>query len=239
MSDIRTADPNLFKSPQRMSAVDMVIEKIKELLLTKQLRPGDKLPNEMELTKSLSASRGSVREAMKILESFGILEIKRGDGTYISTDTSNTAIDHILFQLIMSDADKKKLMEMRELIESGIIKIIINNAEPADIQKMEQSLHKMEEMVAGGENDPNKLTAVDLEFHMAMGQATHNELIMKIYKFVLDLFAPSIVETQSKPGGSALGIKVHRMIFEGIQAKNLEQAEEAITTSIEAWAEMY
>lgn len=239
MSDIRTADPNLFKSPQRMSTVDMVIEKIKELLLTKQLRPGDKLPNEMELTKSLSASRGSVREAMKILESFGILEIKRGDGTYISTDTSNTAIDHILFQLIMSDSDKKKLMEMRELIESGIIKIIISNAEPTDIEKMEQALHKMEELVAGGEYDPNKLTAVDLAFHMAMGEATHNELIMKIYKFVLDLFEPSIVETQSKPGGSNLGIKVHRMIFEGVKAKNLDQAEEAIKTSIEAWAEMY
>ena len=98
MSESRIADPSLFKAPRRMSAVEMVIENIKELLLTKQLKPGDKLPNEMDLAKSLSASRGSVREAMKILASFGILEIKRGDGTYISDSTSKTAIDHILFQ---------------------------------------------------------------------------------------------------------------------------------------------
>ena len=76
MSNHISAD--LFQVPQRRSSVDTVIDTIQELLLSKQLKPGDKLPNEIELTKSLSISRGSIREAMKILSSYGIVEIKRG-----------------------------------------------------------------------------------------------------------------------------------------------------------------
>ena len=97
----------IFKAQQRKSAVDSVIETIRNLLLTKQLKRGDRLPNEIELTKKLSTSRGSIREAMKILSSFGIVEIKRGDGTYISHSTSNRLFDHLVFQMILSDTDKK------------------------------------------------------------------------------------------------------------------------------------
>ena len=238
MPESRTADPSLFKAPRRMSAVEMVIENIKELLVTKQLKPGDKLPNEMDLAKSLSASRGSVREAMKILASFGILEIKRGDGTYISDSTSKTSIDHILFQLIMSDADKQKLVELRELIETGIIKIILSNADEGDIARIEKAFHLLENLVKEDEHDIRVLTEADLEFHRALGKATKNELIEKIYNFTLDLFEPSIRETQTKPGGSAVGVRVHKKILEGIKEHNPEKSQEAIKGSISAWVEM-
>ena len=71
---------NLFKATKRESAVDIVVNSIKQLLADKKLLPGDKLPNELEISEGLGVSRGSVREAMKILSAFGLIDIRVGNG---------------------------------------------------------------------------------------------------------------------------------------------------------------
>src|SRR6056297_1598946 len=92
---------DLFKTTKRESAVDLVINTIKKLIINKKLQPGDRLPSEMELANSFDVSRGSIREAMKILSAFGIVEIKRGDGTYISDSFNKDIFDPLLFRLIL------------------------------------------------------------------------------------------------------------------------------------------
>jgi GntR family transcriptional regulator, transcriptional repressor for pyruvate dehydrogenase complex len=228
-------DGELFKAEHRKSAVDSVIETVRDLLLTKQLKRGDRLPNEIELTKKLSTSRGSIREAMKILSSFGIVEIKRGDGTYISHSMSNRLFDHLVFQMILSDTDKKKLMELRELIEVGIIKIVIDNAQEEDIAAIREEYARMAERVEAHESDSAVLTELDLRFHRAIGMATKNELIRKVYDFTLDLFAPSIRQTHERPDKGRNALDHHRNILLGIEARDRERAEAAVTASIEQW----
>ena len=228
-------DGEIFKAGQRKSAVDSVIETVRDLLLTKQLKRGDRLPNEMELTKKLSTSRGSIREAMKILSSFGIVEIKRGNGTYIAQSMSNRLFDHLVFQMILSDTDKKKLMELRELIEVGIIKIVIANARDEDIAAVREEYSRMAERVEAQESDPAVLTELDLRFHRAVGMATKNELIRKVYDFTLDLFAPSIQKTHEKPDKGRNALDHHRKILAGIEARDRERAEAAVEDSIQQW----
>ena len=76
---------SLFEKKTKVSAVDLVINSIKNILLQKKILPGDLLPSELALAESLGVGRGSVREALKILDAFGIIEIIHGDGTYIAT----------------------------------------------------------------------------------------------------------------------------------------------------------
>ena len=229
-------DGEIFKAQQRKSAVDSVIETVRDLLLTKQLKRGDRLPNEIELTKKLSTSRGSIREAMKVLASFGIVEIKRGDGTYISHSMSNRLFDHLVFQMILSDTDKKKLMELRELIEVGIIKIVIANAQDEDLAAIRDEYSRMAERVDASESDPGVLTELDLRFHRAIGAATRNELIRKVYDFTLDLFAPSIRQTHEKPDKGRNALEHHRKVLAGIEARDQGRAEAAVEDSIKQWA---
>ena len=98
------------------------------------------------------------------------MEIKRGDGTYISHSMSNRLFDHLVFQMILSDTDKKKLMELRELIEVGIIKIVIANAQEEDIATIKEEYSRMAERVEAQESDPDVLTEMDLRFHRAIGK---------------------------------------------------------------------
>ena len=221
---------------ERRSAVETVIDTIERLILTKRLRPGDRLPSELELTRSLSTSRGSIREAIKILSSFGVVEIRRGDGTFVSESLSRRLFDHLLFQMILSDPDKRMLKELRELIEIGIVKLVLANADEQDLQAIADEVQRMAQKVAEKDWDPRHLTQLDLAFHRAIGRATKNELIQRIYDFTLDLFAPSIEETHHNERKGANALRSHRKILKGLQARDEAAALAAIRESIEQWA---
>jgi GntR family transcriptional repressor for pyruvate dehydrogenase complex len=225
----------IFKSQARKSAVDSVIATVRDLLLSRQLKRGDRLPNEIELTKKLSTSRGSIREAMKILSAYGIIEIKRGDGTYISQSMSNRLFDHLVFQMILSDTDKKKLIELRELIELGIVKIVIANATDEDLSIIRLAHAQMAESVNRAETDPKAMTALDLGFHLAIGKASRNELIRKVYEVTLDLFAPSIEETHRRPDNSRNALRHHQNVLSGLEARDQARTEAAVKESITQW----
>ncbi len=239
MASSTNVDPALFKSPPRKSTVDMVMEKIRELLLAGKLKPGDRLPNEMELTSRLGASRGSVREAMKILSSFGVLEIRRGDGTYVSRSMSNHLFDHLLFQLIVSDSDMRQLIELRQLMEYGIIQQVIQNATEEDIARIEHCNIAMEENLRNGVRDSKVFIELDIGFHLALGNATHNELIEKIYAFTMELFTSSIEKTHSDPDAAGKrALRLHRNISDAIRKRDSEAAQKAVEASLEIWADI-
>lgn len=115
-SAVLTSKPN-------SSSVDYVVNSIKDLLLTKKVLPGDRLPPEMELSRMLSVSRGSVREAMKILSALGIVEVKRGDGTYVSNRGGEVLFDPLLFSLIVSQPSFDELKELRLILEMNVIRL--------------------------------------------------------------------------------------------------------------------
>ncbi len=229
--DSITVDP-----AERKSAVETVIDTIERLILAKRLRPGDRLPSEFELTRSLATSRGSIREAIKILSSFGVLEIRRGDGTYVSQSLSRHLFDHLLFQMILSDPDKRKLKELREMIEIGVIKLVVANALDDDLSALEREVDRMAAMVEDKKADPKTLTDVDLAFHRAIARATKNELIQRIYDFTLQLFAPSIEETYKHKKNSVNALRQHRRILKCLQQRDPAGTEAAIRESIDQWA---
>jgi DNA-binding FadR family transcriptional regulator len=221
---------------ERRSAVETVIDTIERLILTKRLRPGDRLPSEFELTRTLATSRGSIREAIKILSSFGVLEIRRGDGTFVSESLSRRLFDHLVFQMILSDPDKRMLKELRELIEIGIIQLVLANAVDDDLRAIQDEVDRMAAKAAERDADPKALTELDLAFHRAIGRATKNELIQRIYGFTLDLFAHSIEETHRNKRKGLNALRCHKRILAGLLARDEASAKAAVRESIEQWA---
>ena len=227
---------DIFKSEKRESTVDYVINTIKKLLLTKKLKPGDILPSEAVLSDSLKVSRGSIREAMKILSAFGIVEIKRGNGTYICDSFNKSFIDPFLFNLIFSGPDTAEIVELREMLECQVVTLVIKNALEQDIEGLEQVHLEMKhlfEETAGSET--KGLIAYELKFHEALGHATKNVLVEKIYSFVMELFAPYIEKTYDYEKNGTNAILLHEGIVKSIKARDIIKAVEATQKSIEEW----
>ena len=91
----------IFKPVRNKSLSKMVMESIKEVLIQKTLKPGDRLPTETELCESLGVGKSSVREAIKMLEVLGVVETHQGEGTYISEKIPENSLNPLVFQLLI------------------------------------------------------------------------------------------------------------------------------------------
>lgn len=230
---------DLFVAKAKESAVDTVINRIKQLLLENKLKLGDKLPSEKEISEGLRVSRGSVREAMKILAALGIVEIKAGNGTYIVDKPKDTLLDPLLFNFLLMSPNLSELTEFRKLFEGIVIHSIISHF---DENEKERSLLKdnVEELkrLQKLDSSPNVLADNDLEFHRLLGDASCNSLIRKIYAFVMGFFKNSILNTHINQESGSVSLKAHTDILKAIENKDKGMIKDAIDISVDYWKDL-
>lgn len=229
---------NLFEPSKRESAVDIVVNSIKQLLMDRRLKPGDRLPSELEISEGLDVSRGSVREAMKILSAFGLVDIRVGNGTYVCETPGNGILDSFLFSFFISNPNIENLYELRKIIEIDVLELILEHYEDNQKERLSlnRNLNELEDIINGG--SPHKqLSENDLEFHRLMGKASQNLLLERIYNFIIDFMEPSIRTTHKNQNGDIV-YKVHKSIMDTINSRNKSGIESAVESSVETWSIM-
>lgn len=229
----------LFKTHKKKSTVDVVIESIRQLLVSKKLVPGQKIPSENEICEGLGVSRGSVREAMKILAAFGVVEIKVGDGTYIPLEPKPALIDPLLFNFLIYNPDIQDVMEFRRLLELDVIELILshkdrNASEREQLHGNFRELERLRKENAG----PSALAKNDMGFHRILGQACGNKLTKRIYDFALDYLENTISDTHHTQDNGAAAYEAHKLILEAIDQDNLDVANGAVTHSVRIWRKL-
>ena len=227
---------DLFVPQIKESAVDTVIRNIKNLLLDRKLLPGDRLPNEQDLSKGLGVSRGSVREAMKILSAYGIIDIKVGDGTYIATSLRSGMIEPLLFSFLLSKTDMNELAQFRKFIEMDIAELIIINSDNNQdiIKKMMANVESIKDLQAA-KAPVNAFVENEMEFHSLFGAAGGNVLMEKVYKFIMDYFRQSIAETHAHQDYGTKAYESHKLILDAILKRDPKIAYDAIGVTVETW----
>jgi len=204
------------------SVVQQVIDRLTYAMIYKELRPGDKLPTEMELAASFGVGRNSIREAIKILVSFGVIEIRRPEGTFVANGFSDKMINPLLYGIILDQSDSiDSLKELREWVDLGILELAMEKAEPEDIFQLEEQLNKLLTEINGG--DAHKIFVADDEFHEAISTAAHNSLLGQIAKLVRTLTSEmrmSTIRNMIKLGKGKELEKAHQDLFNIIERKN-------------------
>jgi GntR family transcriptional repressor for pyruvate dehydrogenase complex len=218
---------------ERPSAVLMVIDKIKDLLIQKKLSPGELIPSEGVLAESLKVGRGTIREALKILSAYGVIEIKRGAGTYISSASNKRLFDSSLFQILVQEQDYGTLTQVRELLEEGIVKLVIQFATEEDLASLEAAMVAFLGELEKPAPSVSAAGKFDIEYHRLLGKYSHNAIIENIYGFVIELFAPTISPTHS-------GVhEVHEDLHRAIMRRDAEGALGAIRRHTQIWIESH
>jgi GntR family transcriptional repressor for pyruvate dehydrogenase complex len=216
---------------EQNSLVQKIFLYVKTALIKRELQPGQKLPTENQLAQSFGVSRTAVREAFKMLAAIGVAEIKQGDGTYIAKEFSSSVIDPMIFSLIMGNRTPHELLEVRKMIEVGIMEILLDKITDEDIVKMENAITEFEHSYDTPNPNWDDLTDLDLKFHYAFAEATKNPSISKIARIIWDLFFYSIQKSVHFENANLH----HRKILQAIKARDREQAREAIRISLEIW----
>lgn len=228
---------NLFTAKKKRSTVDMVIDSFRDLLMTNKLKPGQKVPSENEICEGLGVSRGSVREAMKIMASLGVVEIKVGDGTYIPAEPQPAIMNPLLFSLLLQKPNLEEIAEFRNILELDIVELIIKNKDRnlREREQLEQNLLQHKIYCSNGGVDVGQIVENDIEFHRIMGRAACNRMIQRIYDFSLDYLEPSIRETYRFEGNVRQAYKIHQKLLDAIAQNNVELAKDAVRFSIDYW----
>jgi len=213
------------------SVVSVVLTRLKEALLRKTLRPGDYLPSETELTKTFGVSKSSVREAVKMLQAMGVVEVRRGQGTRVRQHPGPDAISPLVFRLIMEAGYPDDLVELRLMFEPAFAVMAMERATDEDRDRIRQALGRLERSARAGSPTADD----DIAFHLAILQTTRNPLVIRIGETIFQLFRPSISVSMKHIASRA--VQDHRRIFDAFCSGDPARLREAVFKSYDGWKE--
>lgn len=228
-----TEAQNFLRPINNTSIVQRVIDRMTKAMIHKELRPGDKIPTESELAESFGVGRNSVREAIKILVSYGVLEIRRPEGTFVTSGFSNVMIDPLLYGIILNDTESlESLKELREWVDIGVLHLAIKRADKNDIARLEEKFAEMK--AAFKENDIEKIFETDNNFHSALDSAAHNDLFSKISSLIRTLTGDirmRTIKSMSKLKKLKELENAHKKLLDAVKKNKPENSEELVTGS--------
>lgn len=193
------------------SVVQRVINCLTDAMINKELRPGDKIPTELELSETLGVGRNSIREAVKILVYLGVLEIRRAEGTFVCEGFNESMIDPMIYGIILDKADScDHLMELRELMEAGVVRLAMAKYTEDDMQNLEEKLSVMKAEIGKGCQNTQATFEADNAFHDAVSRMGHNPLIDKINRVVQTLTYSIRLETVTHMVESGRGEELYK-----------------------------
>ncbi len=205
-----------------------IIEQIVGAIRDGEYSIGQKLPAEREIAEKMGVSRPSVREAFSALQIAGIIESRSGDGTYIKDSGSWSSMESQALEILEQDEDPYAVWEAREGIECGIVKIAVQNATAEDIKRMEKYLKQMQNAVE--EQDYNKYFKSDRDFHLSIGEATHNPFIKQTILTLVNVMKQRLWQGIKQKyylegeGNIKESFENHQKILEVIKERNQEKA---------------
>ncbi len=142
--------------------------------------PGSKLPNENELSEAMGVSRTTLREAISFLVAQGVLDIRRGKGTFVAESLPNPGMDLTALAGVRSRVRAKDLFEMRLIFEPATVALACRRASDEELEQIRKKAERVERIAAEGGNWP----LADQEFHWAIIKASHNEYMRRLYPII-------------------------------------------------------
>ena len=208
-----------------------IVEQIRQLISDGKLKPGDKLLAERELADRFQVSRASVREAIRTLELLGVIDIRPGEGTFIRETEADDIIRPLAMFLAVERSSVIDMFEMRRIFETATASLAAQRATEQELEEIEALLESMKERL--NLQDPEKGEEFDAAFHFAVAEATHNNLLARLFKTVSGDFAKAnsaarrrlYLDNKLNPQRI---IDQHSAILKAIRARSPQQASEAM-----------
>jgi len=205
------------------SVADTILSMI---TIEKRFSVGDKLPNEFDLSEELNVSRTTLREAIRILAAYDILEIQRGKGTFVTENALKQPQDFAPLSDLKVNA--KDLYEMRLIFEPEAAYFAALRGTDAEIKRILDYGNKIEDEILGHKDRTDNEHA----FHKAIAQATHNEFMNKLMPILYQAISKGVVLSQQSDKAIKDTVTDHRMIMDFLEQRNAEGARNAMRIHI-------
>ena len=218
-----------------MAVTDEAIEKIKEMIVSGALQPGQRLPKEADLATDLGLSRNSLREAVKALSLMNILDVRQGDGTYVTSLESPLLLEALSFIVDFHRDDQVlEFLAVRRILEPSATALAAHLITPEEVAGLRMVLDS-----AGPRDGIDKIIAADLEFHRRITAATGNRVLCSLLE---SLTTPTMRARAwrglTEPAAIERTLAEHSAILDALEARDAEAARAWSTVhiaNVERW----
>lgn len=217
---------------RRELLTDDIVKRLVGLILDAGLRPGDKLPSERELMVRLSVGRSSLREAVRTLAALGVVDVRVGSGMFVADGESSVLTMPLSWGLLMGERSAQEVVEARRVVEVELAGLAAERATEAEIAAIGEKLALMSASL----NDAEAFARYDLEFHMAVARAAHNQVLFHVLDTLRHVLRAWFVEVFPRRTDKTEPIRKHEPVLAAIRAGDPAAARSAMADHLASGA---
>lgn len=209
----------------RISAT--IVDQIRALIHQGQLEPGDRLPSERELCSSFGVSRVTIRDALRVLESSGLIEIRVGahGGAYVTAPSTSNISTGLTDMLAMSSLSGAEITEARIIFELGLVDLVCERANEEDFQVLEEICRRSQRALESGSYSME----LSAEFHIRLAKSAHNRTLDLIVESFQGPLRYSLLEAQhAAPTMGDPGVAEHLELLKAIRNRDPAKARDIL-----------
>lgn len=226
------------------SVVQQVINKITDAIIVGELKPGDQLPPEMELINTFHVSRNSLRSAIQTLRAYGVLEVRRPEGTFVCNGVSPQMLNPMLYSILLQkESAANDFLDLRKIIDYGVSWLAIKRGiTPDDVEHLEALYDELVEQLMAEEYSISAISEADKRLHQAVAELTQNSMVIMLNEFLLNVTSESRYRTIEKvfeEEDREYLMKTHRDYLDALQRKPGSDMEKALEFSYYYWKDSY
>jgi GntR family transcriptional regulator, transcriptional repressor for pyruvate dehydrogenase complex len=219
----RAAQADLFGKVSVRRISETIVAQVRQLMRQGQLRPGDRLPAERDLCEQFGVSRVTVREALRMLESSGLVEIRVGarGGAFVTAPTSDHIGDGLADMLSLSVISASDVTEVRVILEVGIVPLLVERATEQDLDDLERMCQAARDALRSGDDTMD----MSAEFHVRIARATHNHALALLVESFRGPILMSLEEAKATaPEMGILGTEEHEQFVAAVRKRDAHKA---------------
>lgn len=219
---------------RRTRVYEEVAARIRRLIAGGHLKPGDRLPPERELAAALGVSRTSVRDAIRTLETAGLLQPRQGEGTIVRELSTDTLLGPIASALLARHDLLGDLMAVRKMIEPAMAREAARHATLEEVRRLEEIVARQAGRIEAG----GLAIEEDSAFHDMIARISRNQVLLRVIDVLMDLLREGRERSLQVRGRPQRSLRGHRQILDAIRRRDGDAAARAMLSHLEQIEEM-
>ena len=219
----------LLKPVERNTLVGSVVDQLLALIKDGSLAPGDRLPSERELMKSLRVGRSTIREALRSLAMLNLVDMRPGQGSFIKEMSLSSVINAELFTTLMDRNLTADLLEMRKMIEAPAMELAAKRATEEELHNLQSIIDECRRLHARGISTAETSACL----HLEIARSTHNGVLVMFIESVLGLLTERGTELEHHPGYNDWEINSHQELVDALSARDGHLAHRLMARHLE------
>lgn len=209
---------------ERRKRYELLADALLAQIGDRRLRPGDPVPSERELTQAYGVGRSTVREALRMLESRGVIS-SVGNGSFAVAGYANPLNSSLQLLLSLDQATMHDLYELRRILECEAAAMAATRRTEAHVSAMDAALETMTEALASADDErAERYIDADLRFHLAVTEAARNGVILHSMRALRDVMRRALMSIFLIPGSAERSLVQHRAIRDAVADGDAERA---------------